>query len=293
VLNESGATIQETHYYPFGLEMAGMGTSSSTNKYLYNGKEKQTDFGLDWLDYGFRMMDPVIGRFWVQDPLMEWHTKYTPYHYCFNNPINFIDPLGLDTIKANSNEPVNKGDVVVLDNGTTVTTNIKEVTVRPSWWERFFSSIKNALSRADAAVQGNSTYKSASNTCFTTSSQSPNNENAKTTLHYSKILYINIDDILGIANFSHVLAPTGKVCEGPDLGVDLTQEVIGYISDKKINKENKTDKSGKPIDNEKEMDSIVEERVIEFDENTPIKVQKWKVHKNTNQGRPISKIQKK
>jgi RHS repeat-associated protein len=96
VLNESGTATQETHYYPFGLEMAGMGTSSSTNKYLYNGKEKQTEFGLDWLDYGARMYDAVVGRWWTVDPLAEKYHSINPYNYCLNNPIKNIDPDGRD-----------------------------------------------------------------------------------------------------------------------------------------------------------------------------------------------------
>jgi hypothetical protein len=43
------------------------------------------------------MYDPQLGRYHVTDPLAEWHFNYNPYHYCFNNPINFIDPFGLDT----------------------------------------------------------------------------------------------------------------------------------------------------------------------------------------------------
>jgi len=43
------------------------------------------------------MYDPQLGRYHVIDPLTEWHFNYNPYHYCFNNPINFIDPFGLDT----------------------------------------------------------------------------------------------------------------------------------------------------------------------------------------------------
>ncbi len=31
------------------------------------------------------------------DPMAEKHQNYTPYHYTFNNPIRFIDELGLDT----------------------------------------------------------------------------------------------------------------------------------------------------------------------------------------------------
>ena len=60
------SVIQADDYFPFGLTMAGTSyhqSGTQENKYLYNGKELQTDLNLDWYDYGFRFYDPALARF--------------------------------------------------------------------------------------------------------------------------------------------------------------------------------------------------------------------------------------
>jgi RHS repeat-associated protein len=86
---------QVTDYYPFGQEIPV--SSQSDNQLKYNSKELQTEADLTWYDYGARFYDPVIGRWHSIDPMAETSRRWSPYTYCMNNPIRFIDPDGMNT----------------------------------------------------------------------------------------------------------------------------------------------------------------------------------------------------
>lgn len=90
------AIKEESNFYPFGLKQEGYNTVKTgvENKYKYNGKELQDEQGLGVYDYGARNYETTLGKWMNIDPLAEKFPSYSPYNYCFNNPIKFLDPDG-------------------------------------------------------------------------------------------------------------------------------------------------------------------------------------------------------
>jgi RHS repeat-associated protein len=126
IIHTKGPLVEETHYYPFGLTMAGisgkaLGTGKSSldcgcpNKKGFNGNEIQNkEFsdgsGLEVYDFNARTFDQQIGRFIQLDPMVfsedfleEKHevnggafnlNNLQVYAFAYNNPIRYNDPDG-------------------------------------------------------------------------------------------------------------------------------------------------------------------------------------------------------
>ncbi|MBK7939720.1 MAG: hypothetical protein IPJ82_22700 [Lewinellaceae bacterium] len=92
--------LQENHFYPFGLDMAGpwMNDAVLDNQYKYNGKELNGDFGLNWMDYGARWYDASVGRWWSVDLMSSKTKSWSVYSFSFNNGVRFIDLFGLTPV---------------------------------------------------------------------------------------------------------------------------------------------------------------------------------------------------
>ncbi|RAJ83444.1 RHS repeat-associated protein [Chitinophaga dinghuensis] len=112
VTHGSGPLMEETHYYPFGLTMAGIsanalvGTKYPKNHKEYNGIEHTTELDLNQYDAFYRNLDPQIGRWWQIDPKPNF--AESPYASMSNNPILNMDPLGDSLLKKADHRIANR-----------------------------------------------------------------------------------------------------------------------------------------------------------------------------------------
>ena len=106
VADENGNVEEANDYYPFG----GLFTSATdVQPYKYNGKELDRKGGLDWYDYGARQYNATIGRWHAVDPMSEKYYSISPYVYCANNPVKYVDPDGRDwRIQTSFNQETGK-----------------------------------------------------------------------------------------------------------------------------------------------------------------------------------------
>ena len=102
---------QENSYPSFG-GLFGEGTSNTNQAYKYNGKELNRMHGLDWYDYGTRNYDAALPVWTTVDPAADRYPNISPYAYCANNPIIYIDPTGMYIEEGSQKEwERRKGDV--------------------------------------------------------------------------------------------------------------------------------------------------------------------------------------
>jgi RHS repeat-associated protein len=83
-------------YYAFGMEMPGQQYAAAEYRYGFNGMERDNEVKGrgDSYDFGARMYDPRVGRFWRMDPLGFQSPFYSPFLFAGNRPIWKIDING-------------------------------------------------------------------------------------------------------------------------------------------------------------------------------------------------------
>lgn len=90
VLDTNGNLLASYKLSPYG-NMEGYKGSVQT-AYHFTGKEWVDELGM--YDFGARLYDPVTKQWVSRDPMREF---FSPYSYVGNNPLNLIDPHGLNS----------------------------------------------------------------------------------------------------------------------------------------------------------------------------------------------------
>ena len=99
VTDSRGEVLERNDYSGYGKRLSSSAVSPAAgvaNRYRFGGKEEQSPVGLGWLDFGARMYDADLARWTTPDPLAEKYPGISPYAYCNDNPVNFVDPDGED-----------------------------------------------------------------------------------------------------------------------------------------------------------------------------------------------------
>jgi RHS repeat-associated protein len=107
---------QANSYGIFGEDLTTLSYYKSTwkqNSFRQTGKELLQ--GTGYTDFGARLYDNLVPRFISIDPHVEKYESISPFSYCFDNPIKFLDIKG--------NDP---GDVVILFSGAYLNSFDKE-----------------------------------------------------------------------------------------------------------------------------------------------------------------------
>jgi RHS repeat-associated protein len=181
-------------------------TGSFTNRWKFTGKELDEETGLYY--YGARFYNPVTSLWLSVDPLAEKYPSMSPYIYCANNPIIYIDPDGREIIgkeslenaakfkdetnkkiadlriekmkEQNSNKPSKKNIKEIDDKISQFKGALNELSVLEKSDQKY--SINTSSKNVQADAKGNITYDVADN-----------------------VLNVNITDAWNVENLAHEL----------------------------------------------------------------------------------------
>jgi RHS repeat-associated protein len=86
--------LSASDYYAFGMSMKERSWQSESYRYGFNGKEKDKDFGEETTDFGERLQNSKICRFFSPDKFKSKFPHQSPYVFAGNMPIAAIDVNG-------------------------------------------------------------------------------------------------------------------------------------------------------------------------------------------------------
>jgi len=121
-------------------------SSGSEYKYGFNGKESDKEIygNGNTYDYGFRIYNSRLGKFFSKDPLCNSYPSLSPYNYAANNPILLVDNVGKNIEIYYENEQGIKKPVFII-----LTDYEGSYTISNTWFndypavKNYFNDIEN------------------------------------------------------------------------------------------------------------------------------------------------------
>lgn len=138
VADLDGNLVQRTNYYPFGMP-TNYGLGEEVQPYKYGGKEFEPMHGINLYDFHARQYNSVLGSFDTMDPLAEKKLWISPYVYCRNNPLRFIDPDGREEYEydKDGNSVTMTGGREIFNGGEKRDENVDYVTITNEFTEGY------------------------------------------------------------------------------------------------------------------------------------------------------------
>ncbi|HEY7165683.1 MAG TPA: tandem-95 repeat protein [Candidatus Binatia bacterium] len=134
ITDQSGAVVQRYAYSSFG-KIESQLNPNFAQPYTYTARELDSETGLYY--YRGRYYDPAIGRFLETDPIGIAGGPNS-YVYDTNDPINQLDPFGLDPVDVVANIAAGFGDVVSFG----LTNRVREI----EGWNRVIETCSTGYS---------------------------------------------------------------------------------------------------------------------------------------------------
>ena len=105
--------------------------------------------------FGARLYDSDLGRWTIIDPLWEKYYGWSPYNYCLNNPLTYLDPNGMLVYidnKLNAKLEDDNGNSLLDENGNPINFNTwtneqKQIYYFQKWWKENGANVEKLFGK--------------------------------------------------------------------------------------------------------------------------------------------------
>ncbi len=138
VTHVRGPLLEESHYYPFGLTMAGISSKSAgklQNKdKTFQGQRWDNDLDVNYYSFKWRNHDAQIGRFIQIDPLSDKYVYNSTYAFSENKVTSHVELEGLESVSLSTDDLWRDAGISSSSDPKEFVKNVGKEAAKPSTW---------------------------------------------------------------------------------------------------------------------------------------------------------------